>query len=57
MLAPGAILDEAHDQAIALIGIDHDGGDGVLLQFDEGFEPSLTADEIVLRRLLARTPG
>lgn len=31
MLAPGATLDEAHDQAVALVGIDHDGRDGVLL--------------------------
>ncbi len=51
MLPPRTVLDEAHHEAIALVSVDHNGGDVVLLQFDEGLEAALTADEVVLLRI------
>ena len=48
VLAAGTVLDEAHDQAVAFIGIDDDGGNFALAELDEGLEATLTADEIIL---------
>ena len=49
MLAARAVLHEAHDQAVALVGVDDDGRNGILLKLDERLEPPLTADEIIFR--------
>ena len=50
MLPACAVLDQAHHEAVDLVGVDDDGGDRFLLQLDESLQPPLAADEIVFRR-------
>ena len=57
MLTASAILNEAHHKAVGFIGIDDNGRDGLLLQLNEGLEPPLAADEIILRRFSFRSTG
>jgi hypothetical protein len=47
MLASCAILDKAHDQAIALLGLNYNGRDLCLAELHERLDPTLAANEIV----------
>ena len=47
VLAPGQVLDKAHDEAIVLRGLDDDRGDLFLAESDERLQTALAADEIV----------
>ena len=49
MLAPGEVLDQAHDEAVLLRGLDHDRGDLRLAESDERLESALAAHEVVAR--------
>ena len=47
MLAPCAVLDEAHDEAVTFLGLNDYGRDLRLAQLNKGFDPTLTANKIV----------
>lgn len=48
MLSPSAVLDQAHHQAVRLVGVDDVGGYLGLTQLDERFQPALAANQIKL---------
>jgi hypothetical protein len=55
VLAPGNVLDQAHDHAVLFAGLDHERRDLALAQRLVSFEATLTADQIVM--LLAIVPA
>src|SRR6185312_13153838 len=53
MLAPSAILDEAHDRTVFAGGIDDDRGDLSLAKGLVGLEPALATDEVIAHLAVA----
>src|SRR5450759_2106189 len=51
MLAPCTVLNEAHDQAVAFLGLNDNGWDLGLTQLDERFDSTLTTNKIIACRV------
>ena len=51
MLSPGAVLNEAHDQAITFFGLNYNGRDFRLTELDERFDSTLAANKIIACRV------
>ena len=57
MLAPGDVLDQAHQHAVLFAGLDDDRRNLVLPERLVGFETTLTADQIVPLLAVGSAPG
>src|SRR5665213_1259051 len=51
MLAPCTVLNEAHDQAVAFLGLDDNGWDLGLTKLNICFDATLAADKIIACRV------
>ncbi len=51
MLTTGEVLDQAHDQAVFGVGVDDEGRNLALAKCLIGFQPTLTADQVVARTI------
>src|ERR1700676_2925105 len=57
MLAPRAILHQAHDEAVALFGLNYDCGHFFLGELNEGFNPTMPANYVVACRTVLCLSG
>ena len=51
MLAPCTVFNEAHDQAIAFLGLDDNGWDLRLTELNEGFDSALATHKVIACRV------
>jgi hypothetical protein len=56
MLAPCTVFNQAHDQAIAFLGIDDNGWDLRLTELNEGLDSALATHKVVASRVLVAFP-
>src|SRR5258708_31653735 len=57
VLPPGEVLDETHDEAVLVFGVDDERRNLALAKIPECLQAPLTADEIVAWTIRSATPG